>query len=200
MMSSPVFSQLPEGRSKEIVEAATGVFARYGFARVTMADLAKAVGISRTALYPLFANKAEVFDAVVRNHAAGFVIAVRSGLAAHASLETKLRFACEHLIVPGFEFVQAMPDARDLFDLDVPAVRDVYAAIHAVLVEIIEPYTDGRGVDVETLVRATTASLRSFKEIAADTADLRQLIGVQVSLIVSRLEQGIDRRGAVAKE
>jgi len=37
-------------RSAGIVEAATGVFLRYGFSRTTMGDIAGAAGISRASL------------------------------------------------------------------------------------------------------------------------------------------------------
>jgi AcrR family transcriptional regulator len=45
------------------VEAAGEVFLRYGYARTTMGDIAKAAGMSRPALYLLFPGKEQVFSA-----------------------------------------------------------------------------------------------------------------------------------------
>lgn len=52
-------------RQVEIVDAATGIFLRYGFKKTTMEDIARTVGISRQALYLYFPTKEAVFKAVV---------------------------------------------------------------------------------------------------------------------------------------
>jgi AcrR family transcriptional regulator len=41
-------------RPAAIIEAATGIFLRYGFKKTSMADLASAAGLSRQALYLYF--------------------------------------------------------------------------------------------------------------------------------------------------
>ena len=52
-----------------------------------MADLAQAVGMSRTALYPLFRNKGDVFDAVIRHATAKTIGAIRQDLDQHETLD-----------------------------------------------------------------------------------------------------------------
>lgn len=52
-------------RIDRITRAAIGVFARQGFQRTSMADLAIAAGMSRPALYQYFQNRAEVFRAAM---------------------------------------------------------------------------------------------------------------------------------------
>src|SRR5690349_14142592 len=47
-----------------ILEGAMKVFLTYGYARVTMEDIARAAEISRPALYLLFKNKAEIYRAI----------------------------------------------------------------------------------------------------------------------------------------
>ena len=49
----------------EIVEAAGKLFQQYGWHKTTMEDVAKAAGKGKSTLYYYFANKDEVFDAVV---------------------------------------------------------------------------------------------------------------------------------------
>jgi AcrR family transcriptional regulator len=52
-------------RQAAILDAATTVFLRYGFKKTSMDDLARAVGISRQALYLHFQNKEALFRATV---------------------------------------------------------------------------------------------------------------------------------------
>jgi AcrR family transcriptional regulator len=52
-------------RREAILEAATGVFLRYGFRKTSMDDLARAAGLSRQGLYLHFANKDALFGAAV---------------------------------------------------------------------------------------------------------------------------------------
>ncbi|MEL7706686.1 TetR/AcrR family transcriptional regulator [Citromicrobium bathyomarinum] len=175
------------GKREEIVDAAAIVFARYGFARTSMADLAQAVGMSRTALYPLFRNKSDVFDAVIRHAVAKTIAAIRQELDQHETLDAKLRFALVDWIVRGYEFVHAMPDARDLFDYSVPAVQEAYTAMEALLAEILAAHVDRPDVDVRLLARIMTATFRSLKEVAVDTADLRRMIDLEITVIVAAL-------------
>ena len=76
-----------EAKKAKVVEAAQAVFFRYGFRRVTMGDLAQAAGISRPALYLLFCNKEEVFEATLRAFSARTLGAVRAGLPAQAGVK-----------------------------------------------------------------------------------------------------------------
>ena len=52
-------------RGDQVVQAAIGVFLRYGYARTTMADIAQAAGLSRPTLYLEFPDKDAIFHAVV---------------------------------------------------------------------------------------------------------------------------------------
>ncbi|WP_279604642.1 TetR/AcrR family transcriptional regulator [Methylobacterium sp. J-070] len=57
-------------RPAEIVDAALSEFARRGFAAARMADIAAQAGLSKAALYVYFPTKAELFRAVLVQHAA----------------------------------------------------------------------------------------------------------------------------------
>ena len=63
------FNNGAEGASPEhdrrarILEGALKVFLAYGFSRTTMDDIARAVGMSRPALYLVFRNKTDIFRA-----------------------------------------------------------------------------------------------------------------------------------------
>ena len=59
-------SSLMPTRRDQIVEAATGIFWRYGYARTTMSDIAQASGLTRPTLYLSFPDKEQIFAAVAK--------------------------------------------------------------------------------------------------------------------------------------
>lgn len=54
-----------QGKDREIIAAAAEVFAGYGFRKVTMDDVARQLGMVRSALYYYYGNKGELFRAVL---------------------------------------------------------------------------------------------------------------------------------------
>ena len=60
------------GRRDEILDAATGLFARLGYKKTTLDEVAGEVGIVKSALYRYFDNKEQLFngmiDRIVRAH------------------------------------------------------------------------------------------------------------------------------------
>ena len=54
-----------DARQKAVLDAAVGVFARYGFRKASMEEVARAAGVSRQGLYLQFANKEELFRKAV---------------------------------------------------------------------------------------------------------------------------------------
>ncbi|MDR6546744.1 AcrR family transcriptional regulator [Chryseobacterium rhizosphaerae] len=62
-MSSTEQDQL----SQQILETASGLYLKYGLKKVTMDDISKAVGKSRTSIYYYYKNREEVFQAVLDN-------------------------------------------------------------------------------------------------------------------------------------
>ena len=82
-------------RRDQVVQAAIGVFLRYGYARTTMADIAQAAGLSRPTLYLEFPDKDAIFHAVVDAMVANKLTEIRQGLPRYRGFKAKLRFACE---------------------------------------------------------------------------------------------------------
>jgi AcrR family transcriptional regulator len=106
---------MPAKSREEVVAAATQVFARYGFRRTTMGDLAEAAGMSRPALYLVYPSKAELFSAVIARRLEEALIEIREGVARLATPREKLTFAFDVWSVRPFERVRSSPDARDLY-------------------------------------------------------------------------------------
>lgn len=81
-------------RRQEIVDVAAGLFARYGFRKTSMDDIARAAKLSRQGLYLYFSNKEEVFKAVVEHLGNVTLAALRAALEPDGrSLEARLAAA-----------------------------------------------------------------------------------------------------------
>ncbi|PWN58011.1 TetR/AcrR family transcriptional regulator [Chryseobacterium viscerum] len=53
--------------SQQILETASGLYLKYGLKKVTMDDISRALGKSRTSIYYYYKNREEVFQAVLEN-------------------------------------------------------------------------------------------------------------------------------------
>lgn len=165
-------------RRTSIIEAATEVFLRYGFARTTMADIAKAAGLSRPTLYASFPDKAEVFRATIESMVADKMVEMESGIAAHQGFEAQLAYLSESWTVHGYDLVAANPDANDMFDMRFEVVRECYDAFEAILTDLIATALadPARHNEAKALARMAAAAMKGFKEVAENSDDLRAMI------------------------
>lgn len=176
------------GVSKEelAVAAATEVFSRYGYARTTMGDIAAEAGISRPALYLLFADKEAVFAAVIRGMDEHKHREISAAIARLDGLHAKLLYACKSWGSHGFDLIEAHPDAADLFDLSVPAVRKVYDNFQSLVADLIRDQVQSAGFadGPEVLARCLVFGMRGLRETAKSGKEMRRLIAVQVGMLV----------------
>jgi AcrR family transcriptional regulator len=184
-----------------VLEAARVVFIRYGFRRVTMQDIADEAGISRPALYLVFANKEEVFFATIRDLSAEMLHALHEGLPAHNSLEAKLQFAFEVWTVQSYATMQSSPNARDLIECVELFARDtvneVNAQFEALLAEVLATFVtspiasaDGTAdLDARKIARLLASAAHGSKETAAGVEDLRAMIHGMITLTTAALRQ-----------
>jgi len=185
-----------EAKKAKVIEAAQAVFFRYGFRRVTMADLASAAGISRPALYLLFCNKEAIFEATLKAFTGRALGEVRGGLPGHASVKDKLRFAFEVWAVQPFLVLMASPDARELVDCSFTFAKATidqgYAAFEAELAAILEPLraaAPARAPGAAQTARILTRAVHGFKESATSLEDLRAMIDGLLDLTLASLGQ-----------
>jgi TetR/AcrR family transcriptional regulator, regulator of autoinduction and epiphytic fitness len=92
----PSPAALPAQRVSALLDAAVGVFARFGYRKTSMDDVARAAGVSRQGLYLSFANKEELFRRAVEhslNNQLSSAIAALSR--ADESLDKRLIAACD---------------------------------------------------------------------------------------------------------
>ncbi|HHU83080.1 MAG TPA: TetR/AcrR family transcriptional regulator [Firmicutes bacterium] len=76
---------------KNIIEAAREIFARYGFRKATMDDIARAARKGKSSLYHYFTSKEEVFQEVVEGEAAEVKAEISRAVAAEKTPQEKFR-------------------------------------------------------------------------------------------------------------
>jgi AcrR family transcriptional regulator len=85
-----------ESRHDALLEAAVGVFARYGFRKASMDEVARAAGVSRQGLYLLFEDKEALFRRAVAYKLTRQLRAAAAHLSDRRnSLEARLIAACD---------------------------------------------------------------------------------------------------------
>lgn len=77
-------------KRQQILDGARNVFMRLGFDAASMNDVTREAGVSKGTLYVYFANKEELFSAIIESQRAAFIAKMRMALAEHGSLETGL--------------------------------------------------------------------------------------------------------------
>jgi TetR/AcrR family transcriptional regulator, regulator of autoinduction and epiphytic fitness len=181
-----------EAKKAKVIEAAQGVFFRYGYRRVTMGDIAGAAGMSRPALYLLFCNKEEIFEATLRAFTSRALGEVRTGLPAHPTVKEKLTFAFEVCAVQPFILLMASPDAKELLDCRFTFAKDTIhkssAAFEAELAGILSPLmklAPPQCPPPEQIARILAQATHGFKESATSVEDLRALIDGLLTLVLA---------------
>jgi AcrR family transcriptional regulator len=174
----------------KIINAAQSVFLKYGYKRVTMQDLSDAAGMSRPALYLIFANKEEVFKAVVKYHAMQNLERIRSDISRIASPEEQLQYAFEMWTVRSYELVMTSPDAKELIyschEFSTEVFEEVGALFEEQLVDILVPVMKTNTHHLHTpasLAHLLRSAARGLKDAAKSSAELRQMLNDLLSII-----------------
>ncbi len=178
-----------EARRTAAVKAASVVFLRYGYARTTMGELAAAAELSRPTLYELFPGKDDLFAAVIDRLSQQTIQQYCDMLPKLKTLQTKLHHFCGNWATHGLKLIERHPDAKDLFDLRFPAVRQMYEDFIHFLVEIISNEDHSAKIPVEKVVRNLVFSLRGLKDAAKNVKHMETLVELQVDVFLATLTQ-----------
>jgi AcrR family transcriptional regulator len=178
-------------KKQRIVGAAKAVFLKYGYKRVTMSDLAEAAGMSRPALYLVFARKEDVFRGVVRQMAGEIADVVREGVGSIRSPLEKLKFVCELWMVRTFDWASRSPEAKEIFDSShefaQDAVADSMLLFERDLTSVLELFPKGavpKGVSHKQAAHLLAGAIGGIKEICANSSELREKIHALISMMI----------------
>jgi AcrR family transcriptional regulator len=131
-----------ENIKTRILNTSAKIFAKYGIAKTTIDDIAKAVNMGKSSLYYYFKNKEEIFKAVIHAEIEEFGTKIRQAVADASSPQDKLRIFA----------VNRMRSLKELTNA-YSALKDEYLTEYAFIQELREEYD-----------RRETALIRSILE------------------------------------
>ena len=111
-----------------ILQAAYGTFVSYGFKRTTMDDIARAVGLSRPALYIHFRNKTDIFRGLMQSMMEDTRLQVAACLKQQLPLRDRLAAALHEGVVVPQRKILATAHGDELFDTSQEFAADLFLA------------------------------------------------------------------------
>ena len=166
-----------------IVEAAIGIFIRYGAKKTTMADIAEAAGVSRQTVYASFGDKDGIIVACIRHVSEASLAAIRARLGSCGTLGERLDVYFGETVVKSFEMLQEAGDPEDLISghnqAGKAAIREAHARQAALIAELLEPYADTIARSGQTpaqLARFVVTVAMGLKCGAGDRSALDELL------------------------
>ena len=162
-------------RQMAVLDAAVGVFARYGYRKTSMEEVARAAGVSRQGLYLQFANKEELFRKAVEHTLSIQLNAAVAALSRKSDgLELRLIAACDAW---SGRFVGSFgADAADLMCASTSlagATLTHYeteferAVAHAIAESPLQGFCTAAGMSPADLAHALHATARGLKHSSA---------------------------------
>lgn len=160
-----------------ILEAAFEAFARYGFRRTSMEDIAKGADMSRAALYLHFKNKNDIFRSLIRVYYARATEELKVALHGHEDPAAALLAGFEAQTGEGFRALLDSPHGQELIDTKHASSAEEAAEGEAALVAIYADWLRA-GAAAGTLDFTT---LGGTAEAVGDTM-LKALYGLKVGV------------------
>ena len=105
-----------DAKTLEIVKAGWAMFARYGFSKTTMSDIAAEAGVARQTVYNAFSSKEEILRAVVRHAGEESLAAVKTAWATADGVEEKISLFQRLGPESWYEAMLSAPDWGELMD------------------------------------------------------------------------------------
>jgi AcrR family transcriptional regulator len=201
---SPPPVELSEMRRRGLLDAAVAVFARFGFRKASMDDVARAAGVSRQGLYLLFSNKEELFRRALDHSLSSQLSAALAVLSEDGNdLEDRLIAACDEW---SGRFVGALgADAADLMCVGTSLagetmrhyeVRFERALADTFAVSPMDSVCRDVGVCPAEAARALHATARGLKQTCGSREEFRKAITVAVRMFCAPLGQQFKKRQA----
>lgn len=182
-----------------VFDAAAEVFARYGFRRTTMNDIAQAAGISRPALYLMFENKENLFQDLVIHR---LNLAIEQALAVLAGEENFQERFVEALLVFEkifYEPIADSPHGAELMDLSQSLASDVMMKgisrfLGAMADALIQAENDGHvsfnnsALKPQAFVELLFTTFGGIKKKASTTAEFRKQVKQTTEIFLNSIQ------------
>jgi AcrR family transcriptional regulator len=194
---STVDVEQTEARQLPVLDAAVAVFARYGFRKTSMDEVARAAGVSRQGLYLQFANKEELFrKALTYSLSSQLSAAVAALSRQHDGLEFRLIAACDAW---SGRFVGSLgSDATDLMcastslagaTLSHYETQFELALTQAIADSPLQAFCAANGLCPEDVARALHATARGLKQRSVSREEFVKSVTVAARMFCAPLNQ-----------
>jgi AcrR family transcriptional regulator len=173
-------------RSATVLSAAITVFARYGFAKATMGDIAREAGVSRPALYLLFANKEALFQTLTQSLLEQALSAAETAWTPGAPAHPGLHDALLAKELPIFRLLKSSPHAEEILSANSRLLGELHTEHETRFAALLAARLAAAGV-AEALATATlvTHALHGLKTANA-TEDAFRADVERLSRLVAR--------------
>ncbi|AKU92703.1 TetR/AcrR family transcriptional regulator [Vulgatibacter incomptus] len=184
-----------QARKRKLLEAAFGVFARYGFRKTSMDEVARAAGVSRQGLYLHFATKEDLFREALQTILSDALEGVTEALArSDQPFEARLVGAFDAWTGRYVGLFGA--GASDLVEASKEVVGTIVADYDERFVEAVTKAIrssglvagyKGAGLSARQLADVLHATARGLKYLAASRQDFCERFGVAARAICAPL-------------
>jgi AcrR family transcriptional regulator len=189
MPTPPSPDAMTAARHGAVLDAALATFARFGFRKTSMDDIARAAGLSRQALYDRFTNKEDLFRAAMKRGLEEALSAAKARLASKAPIEERLVGAMDEWLGRYLEALSA--DASDLYESSRALLGNMFSEYgvvferelaSAVSASRLASFCEAAGVSPEQLAATLHACGRGWKHKAKGRAEFVSQITIAVRL------------------
>ena len=154
-----------DSKRDAVFDAAAEVFAQYGFRRTAMNDIARAAGMSRPALYLMFANKEALFRELAAHRQAQALAAASNTLAMQTPFRARFAEAIQVYEQILYEPIAPSPHSAEFLDLKTGVSTDVIQQGHTKLVTSLTKALEAAEHQGEVSCREIDQTARSFVEL-----------------------------------
>jgi AcrR family transcriptional regulator len=181
-------------REEQLINAALGLFFRYGMAKTTMADVAREAGLSRQSVYASFTSKEDLLRACTRYLADQTVAGLESGFASTRPIADKLDIIFDCIAARHYALIHQSPEADDVISgfnsackSELAEAGERYQALIAEQLQSCHQTIEHSGLTVEQLAEYILRTTKALKYEARDETHLRFLWQAQRSLLLGLL-------------
>lgn len=181
---------------KKILSAAIDTFARYGFRRTTMGDVAAAAGLSRQTLYAAFASKEDLLEAAIAAVGKRALDRLEDGWRDCTKPGQILDLFCQTIVIEPFEMMRRMPDSEVLLSGLAGGCKEAFETIQNLHTEVLaarlEAAADVSALQANKVANFFVQTSKGLKYIAEDGESLRE----QLALLITVTEDLIAKEAA----
>ena len=195
-MSAPEL-ETADARQLAVLDAAVGVFARYGYRKASMDEVARAAGVSRQGLYLQFVNKEELFRKAVEHSLNSQLNAAVAALSRRQdSLELRLIAACDawsgrFVGSLGLDAADRMCASTSLAGATLTHYETQFelAVTRAIADSPLDGFCTTAGLCPAELARALHATARGLKQSSASREEFVKSMTVAARMFCAPLNQ-----------